>query len=76
MLESTCPGGPEEEYWVVNGREAVKRANRRCLFARNKQRSQCRQLMGDLPRERLAVFEPPFSILLSIFWTLPHSYLP
>ena len=48
-------------YWPISEREAIKRIGRSCTTCQLERAKPLTQLMGDLPRERLAVFEPAFT---------------
>lgn len=49
-----------QEYWVLRGREAVKRDRRDCEHCQKMIARPANQEMADLPKERLAAGRPPF----------------
>ncbi|XP_059078482.1 uncharacterized protein LOC131876953 [Tigriopus californicus] len=49
-----------QEYWILRGREAVKRARRECEHCQKMTARSATQEMADLPKERLASGRPPF----------------
>ena len=50
-----------QHYWPVGGRELVKKVQISCQKCRKDRAKPSHQLMGNLPKERLAAFEPAFS---------------
>ena len=50
-----------QHFWLTEGREAVKRAQRDCLRCRRHRAKPVEQLMGDLPMSRLDAGSPPFT---------------
>ena len=50
-----------ERYWVVAGRQAVRRMLRRCFVCRRNYAKPASQVMADLPRCRLSGDLPPIS---------------
>ena len=49
-----------QRYWIVKGREVVKKASKLCPTCLKEKTRPATQLMADLPRERLAVQKEPF----------------
>ena len=50
-----------EQFWVVKARGAIKRVLRSCVHCRKQMAARMNQLMGDLPRVRLTLYESPFT---------------
>lgn len=50
-----------EHFWIVGGKEAVRRAKERCLECRRNRSKLASQLMGELPFYRLEMYTPPFT---------------
>jgi len=50
-----------QQFWVINGREEVKRIGRECPECRRERAKPAGQLMGDLPDVRLDMLTPPFN---------------
>ena len=49
-----------QHYWIIRGREAVKRMARECEICVRERMKPSHQQMADVPKERLAVYKPPF----------------
>lgn len=49
-----------QKYWVLRGREAVKRVRYLCQFCRKSLAKPAYQEMADVPKDRMAVGRPPF----------------
>ena len=49
-------------FWIVHGRQGMKRVGRSCPKCVQERAQPATQLMGDLPREWLAALEPAFTI--------------
>ena len=49
-----------QHFWVIRGREAVKRIGRQCDICRRERVKMSHQQMADLPKERLATHKHPF----------------
>ena len=50
-----------QHFWLIEGREAVKRVQKECLRCRRYRAKPGVQLMGDLPMSRLDAGSPPFT---------------
>ena len=50
-----------QQFWIINGREEVKRIGRECPECRRERAKPAGQLMGDLPDVRLDMLTPPFN---------------
>jgi len=50
-----------QHFWIIGGREAVKKIRRSCHRCKLDRAKPASQLMGDLPESRLAAGTPPFS---------------
>lgn len=50
-----------QKYHVLRGREAVKQTGRRCEFCRKRNATPSRQMMAELPEERISIPAPPFT---------------
>ena len=48
-----------ERYWIVKAKSIIRKVLSTCKHARSMPKP---QLMGNLPKERIAVFKPPFTI--------------
>ena len=51
----------KQRYWILKGRAAVKRTIGHCIYCRKRNASLGKQLMADLPSNRLQIEQPPFS---------------
>lgn len=51
-----------EKYWIVKGKSVIRKVLTTCLKCKHSNSSPKPQFMGDLPKERIAVFKPPFTI--------------
>ena len=51
-----------EKYWIVKGKSVIRKVLATCLICKHRSSSPKPQYMGDLPKERIAVFKPPFTI--------------
>ena len=49
-----------QHFWIIHGREAVKKIGRWCEQCRKEKSKPLKQLMGNLPPERLEIFSPSF----------------
>ena len=50
-----------QHFWILNGRELVKKVRRACEKCREETSRPAMQLMGELPKERLEFGTPPFT---------------
>ena len=50
-----------QQYWILNGRAAVKRVIKSCFSCRKRNAPVCEQYMAALPTERLLPDKPPFT---------------
>lgn len=50
-----------EHYWIVKGRSAVRQVISRCLECQKAKNKPGKQLMADLPGERVTPYKPPFT---------------
>jgi len=50
-----------QRFWVIKGGVAVRRVLGQCVLCRKRGASIGQQVMADLPRERTAAHQPPFS---------------
>ncbi|MFO0090064.1 MAG: hypothetical protein ACK518_04610 [bacterium] len=50
-----------QHFWLLSGREAVKKVKRECMECKQQRAKPEGQLMADLHRSRLAEGEPPFA---------------
>jgi hypothetical protein len=49
------------KYWIVHGRQAVKKWSHKCVQFLRQRAKACEQVMADLPRDRVDGNLPPFS---------------
>ena len=49
-------------YWIIKGRRLAKSVVRSCVVCRKMRKQPHSTLMGDLPKERLMAFSPPFTV--------------
>ena len=49
------------KYWIVHGRQAVKKCSTKCLQCLRQRAKACEQIMADFPRDRVDGNLPPFS---------------
>ena len=52
-----------QKYWVVNGRQAVKKVLRDCFICGRRQASVAQQKMEGLPKDRITPSRPPFTYI-------------
>ena len=50
-----------ERYWIIKGRSAVRKVITRCLECQKKRCKPGKQLMADLPKDRVTPYKPPFT---------------
>ena len=50
-----------QRYWILKGGAAVKRTIGHCIYCKKRNASLGKQLMADLPSDRLQIEQPPFS---------------
>lgn len=50
-----------QRYWIVKGKSAVRNVIGRCFLCKRINTLPAKQKMGDLPKDRLLVDEPPFT---------------
>ena len=50
-----------KKFWILKGSSAVRSAIERCIKCKKIQKLPSNQLMAELPSERMAINEPPFS---------------
>ena len=50
-----------EKYWIITGKALVRKVIYECSFCKQHRSSTSPPLMCDLPKERLAIQEPPFN---------------
>ena len=50
-----------EKYWIVNSKTIIKRVLAKCLYCKKMKTRPKPQLMGELPKERVAIYQPPFT---------------
>ena len=50
-----------QAFWIIQARSLVRSLLRRCFVCRKHNESTMRQVMADLPKERLTPYEPPFT---------------
>lgn len=48
-------------FWIIQARSLVRSVLRRCIVCRRHNESTMKQIMADLPKERLTPYEPPFT---------------
>ena len=51
-----------ERYWVVKAKSIIRKVLSTCLLCKDDRSMPKPQLMGNLPKERIGVFKPPFTI--------------
>ena len=51
-----------ERYWIVKAKSIIRKVLSTCLLCKHARSMPKPQLMGNLPKERIAVFKPPFTI--------------
>ena len=49
------------KYWIVPGRQAIKKCSTKCLQCLRQRAKACEQIMADFPRDRVDGNLPPFS---------------
>ena len=49
-----------QHFWIIRGREAVKKIGRKCAICIKERTRPATQLMGEIPKERLAAHHHPF----------------
>ena len=50
-----------EKFWVLKGRASVRRVIRSCVDCQRRKKPACKQLMADLPVDRVKAYDPPFT---------------
>ncbi|KAK3715636.1 hypothetical protein QZH41_008075 [Actinostola sp. cb2023] len=50
-----------EKFWIVKGRSAVRRVNRKCIDCQKRKAKPGEQYMANLPQNRLTPDKPPFT---------------
>ncbi len=50
-----------QKYWIINGRQLIKRIIRQCFNCKKRQASVAQQKMASLPVDRVTPSEPPFT---------------
>ena len=50
-----------EHYWIINAKSVIKRVLSQCIPCKIEKMKLSNQLMGQLPNERTAVFDPVFT---------------
>lgn len=50
-----------QRYWILRARTLVRRVLHKCVKCRRRHASTMQQIMGNLPKERLTPFQPPFT---------------
>ena len=50
-----------EKFWIIKGKSVVRKVIKDCLFCERRRVTPTTPVMSDLPRERLATNEPPFT---------------
>ena len=50
-----------QKYWILGARSLVKNVSRQCVTCRKRSANPMKQRMGDLPKERLVPYQPPFT---------------
>ena len=64
-----------QHFWIVRGRETVKKIRRTCQVCIRERSAPVGQLMGDLPAVRLDSYSPPFShVAVDYFGPLETSF--
>jgi hypothetical protein len=56
LLSKLC-----QHFWIIRGRELVKKTRRLCLQCIKERAAPAAQMMSDLPAERLNSYSPPFT---------------
>ena len=51
-----------ERYWIVKAESVIRKVLSTCLLCKHAHSMPKPQHMGNLPKERIAVFKPPFTI--------------
>ena len=51
-----------ERYWIIKAKSIICKVLSTCLLCKHDRSVPKPQLMGNLPKERIAVFKPPFTI--------------
>ena len=51
----------KEHYWIINAKSVIKRVLSQCIPCKFENMKPSNQLMGQLPNERTAVFDPVFT---------------
>ncbi|XP_044167540.1 uncharacterized protein LOC122951604 [Acropora millepora] len=61
-----------ERFWLVKGRATVRRVLNACFSCRKRNQLPMTQKMADLPHERVASQEPPFTYVAwrGLFWAV------
>ena len=52
-----------KHFWIVKGRRLIKRMIKSCITCRRLYAKPCVQIMADLPRDRLEINRPPFTVV-------------
>ena len=52
-----------KHFWIVKGRSLIKRMIKSCITCRRLYAKPCVQIKADLPRDRLEINRPPFTVV-------------
>ncbi|KAK2561737.1 hypothetical protein P5673_015113 [Acropora cervicornis] len=50
-----------QSFWILRGRSLVRQILRKCVSCRRRNAPTLKQVMADLPKERLVPYQPPFT---------------
>ena len=50
-----------QHFWIIQARSLVRHVLRKCIACRKRNEAPMKQLMADLPKERLTPYDPPFT---------------
>ena len=50
-----------EKFWILKGRANVRRVIRSCVDCQRRKKPTCKQMMANLPQDRVKAYEPPFA---------------
>ena len=65
-----------EKFWLVKGRATVRRVLNACFSCRKRNQLPMTQKMADLPHERVASQEPPFTYAVAVWRNVTECFSP
>ena len=51
----------QKKFWILKGRANVRRVIRLCVDCQRRMKPTCKQVMADLPWDRVKAYEPSFT---------------